>query len=603
MRFLLVFIAVLLSISGYAQTQPYLWPTDSGNYLSSTFGETRSAHFHAGLDIKTWGREGYRVFAAKDGILYRLSVSTRGYGNGIYLKHSNGSYTVYAHLQRFNKSFQSLADSIRLVDFSFEMDAILDTLNITVKQGDVIGYTGSSGIGPPHLHFETRDSLDRPFNALSTNLRVKDRIPPVFSSLIIEPLTKDSRVEGKATSHFTRKKQTADGITDFGTIRASGKVGLSVNVYDRADDVYNAYAVHKLALMHHADTLFYEELNSYSYAEKDQMLLDRIAPFGSTRRGHQRMFEKDGSDNPFYIKVEPNSKIQVTDTSQTYTIVASDYFGNTSKAKVTILKDTTASWGEPELNSTTENWYWHEDWASPDLVQAIDLTKDTLGFPWNHHQQIVALDSNTTVNLARIYPEKHAVVKTPDQRMQARFSPQTFFDTLSVAMGYSIENDEITLSLQPQMLPIRSSYKLYFFMGDSFTPNTNYRLFQVNASNGELSYVNSKLVGRTLHAYPSDLGTFVIKPDSIPPVISDFSVHKNDYGKWVASVKVRDDESGLIPTSATFSVNGQRGIPLYDYEFDKLTFYLPGFVPRKQNTARVYIEDKAGNKTFKTFED
>ncbi|MDZ7805524.1 MAG: M23 family metallopeptidase [Gracilimonas sp.] len=293
---LLIFLGSLIP----AQAQEYLWPTDSGVYLSSTFGETRSAHFHAGLDIKTWGREGYRVFAARDGILYRLLVTERGYGNAIYLKHADNTYTTYAHLQRFNSDFQRLADSVRMLDYSFEMDQNFENQGIIVRKGDVIGFTGSTGIGPPHLHFEIRDTLHNPINALRADFPIKDNIPPVFSSLIIEPLTKESRVNGKPISHHTRS-QKADSSYNFGKVRTDGSVGLAVNVYDQANDVYNAYAVHQLTLMHDSDTLFHEELDSFRFEQEEEMFLDRIAPFGSDKRGHQRLYGKDGNDNPFYI--------------------------------------------------------------------------------------------------------------------------------------------------------------------------------------------------------------------------------------------------------------------------------------------------------------
>ncbi len=104
---LLLFFSTKIS----AQDSLYLWPTNSGKFLSSTFGETRSAHFHAGLDIKTWGREGYKVYASKDGILSRLLITNQGYGKAIYLKHKDGSYTVYAHLQKLIPSFNVLTDS------------------------------------------------------------------------------------------------------------------------------------------------------------------------------------------------------------------------------------------------------------------------------------------------------------------------------------------------------------------------------------------------------------------------------------------------------------------------------------------------------------
>ncbi|MBD3617620.1 MAG: M23 family metallopeptidase [Gracilimonas sp.] len=579
-------------------SQHYLWPTDSGQYLSSTFGETREAHFHAGLDIKTWGREGYRVFASRDGVLYRLLVTERGYGKAIYLKHPDGTFTVYAHLQRFNDEFQALADSIRLKDFSFEMDAQLDTLGIFVEQGDVIGYTGSTGIGPPHLHFEVRDSLQNPVNALTTNLRVKDDIPPVFSSLIVEPLSKNSRIEQHPVSH-NRRPEVKNGIYDFGEVKVSGKAGLAVNVYDQANDVYNAYAVHTLALIHQSDTLFYEELNSFPFDESGEMFLDRIAPFGSTRRGHQRLYGKDGNQNPFYLIDKPGARIHASDSTRTYTIVAADYFGNTSTARITITPDpeTPFTFNLPSILPALENWYWHEDWVSPDLNNTFSLNEGLGGFHWKETQQIFLRGSLPPINFARIFPEYAQKVHTPDRRLSVKFNANSFFDTLSVAVSYALD-DEILLSIQPQMLAVKSEFRIEFFLGDYFEEGNRYRLFRVSPSDGELSYVDSELRGQTVHGYPSEPGNFIIKADNEPPQMSDFKVYKTDYGKWLATVHIEDELSGVKASSAEFIINGEQGIAEYDYEEELLIYYHPQFMPEEVNTVIISVEDKAGNHTL-----
>ncbi|MEX0845510.1 MAG: M23 family metallopeptidase [Balneolaceae bacterium] len=576
-----------------------MWPTDSGKYLSSTFGETRSAHFHAGLDIKTWGKEGYRVFASRDGLVQRLLVTERGYGKAIYLKHEDGTSTIYAHLQRFNKELQAIADSIRLTDYSFEMDARIDSMGIVVGQGDLIGFTGSTGIGPPHLHFEIRDSLDNPVNALKTNLTVLDNLPPVFSSLIAEPLDKNSRVDGKPFSNLSRPTKIEPGLYDFGEITLFGKAGLAVNIFDQANDVHNAYAVHTLALIQHSDTLFFERLDTFSYENKGEMFLDRIAPFGSSRRGHQRLYGKDGQQNPFYIKVEPEAQIQAADSLQTYTIIAADYFGNTSKARVSIRKDTSSHNNyTPIFGSNTKSWYWSENWASPDLKNTINLKRNNLGFPWTDDQQIIPTKDTTFILFSRITPGRAQKIISPDSRLLLRFRENTFFDTLTVASTYHAKDGNIHLSIQPEMLPAKSAFKIEFFLANDFKEGNNYRLFRIKSSNGDLSYVDSKLRGRTIHAYPDELGEFIIKADNDPPLISNFTVFKTDYGIWLAKVHVEDELTGIQSASAEFTVNGKRGIAEYDYEEELLIYYLPGFIPRTQNTAEIMVKDKAGNQTF-----
>lgn len=576
------------------QAQEYLWPTDSGQYLSSTFGETRSAHFHAGLDIKTWGREGYRVFASRDGKLYRLLVTERGYGKAIYLKHPDNTYTVYAHLQRFNGEFQAIADSIRMIDHSFEMDETFEGQAIEVKQGDIIGYTGSTGIGPPHLHFEVRDSLQNPINALTTNLKVKDTIPPVFSTLIVEPLSKKSRINGRPVSKQVRA-QGKDGSYDFGVVNLTGEAGLAVNVYDQANDVYNAYAVHSLALLEESDTLFYQELNQFDFQNEQEMFLDRIAPFGSERRGHQRLYGKEGNNNPFYLIQKPSAQITASDSSKIYTIVATDYFGNSSNATLTISPATLSRSGSPKPYLPIQEWYWHEDWASPDLNNTIDLTKKLDGIIWTDSQTILQSDSVPDIHFSRVVPNRSEQINTPNRQLSLQFKEYSFFDTLTVASSYTINDDQVHISVQPEMLAIRSNFHLSFYLDDIYEPDNNYRLFRKNRSKDKLSYVESELRGRTVHAYPSELGEFVIKPDNEAPKIANLRFYRTDYGKWMAKVHLEDDLTGIDSGSAVFIINGIRGIAEYDYEEDLLIYYHPDFTPKKVNTVEIKVEDKAGN--------
>ena len=91
-----------ISISGL------IAPLDIPLVLSGNFGEFRGSHFHTGLDFKTQGREGCPVFAVADGVVARVKVSPWGYGHALYLKHEDGSTSVYAHLKKFNDKINDL---------------------------------------------------------------------------------------------------------------------------------------------------------------------------------------------------------------------------------------------------------------------------------------------------------------------------------------------------------------------------------------------------------------------------------------------------------------------------------------------------------------
>ena len=63
-------LVLLLSClaSGLSTTiaESYLWPLDAPPALTSTYAEYRFGRFHAGLDVKTWGKEGYPCVAVAD---------------------------------------------------------------------------------------------------------------------------------------------------------------------------------------------------------------------------------------------------------------------------------------------------------------------------------------------------------------------------------------------------------------------------------------------------------------------------------------------------------------------------------------------------------
>jgi murein DD-endopeptidase MepM/ murein hydrolase activator NlpD len=86
---------------------------------------------HKGIDFAA--STGTPIFASGDGTIVKIGRNG-GYGNYILLRH-NGQYaTAYAHMSRFAKGLKK---------------------GSKVRQGDVIGYVGSTGRSTgPHLHYE-----------------------------------------------------------------------------------------------------------------------------------------------------------------------------------------------------------------------------------------------------------------------------------------------------------------------------------------------------------------------------------------------------------------------------------------------------------------
>ena len=123
---------------GSTATGSYIWPCPSSTYITSGYGNRihpifGTERWHSGIDINA--AEGSTVLAA-DGGTVTVATYSSSYGNYIMIYHTNGAYTLYAHLS-------SIAVSV----------------GQTVKKGDVIGYSGSTGWSTgPHLHFEIRNA-------------------------------------------------------------------------------------------------------------------------------------------------------------------------------------------------------------------------------------------------------------------------------------------------------------------------------------------------------------------------------------------------------------------------------------------------------------
>ena len=110
-------------------------PVD-GARLSSGFGMRKHPilgynRMHKGLDFAA--PTGTPIYAAGDGVVERAS-RWGAYGHYVRIRHNSTYKTAYAHLSKYGKGIKAGA---------------------RVKQGQVIGYVGSTGRSTgPHLHYE-----------------------------------------------------------------------------------------------------------------------------------------------------------------------------------------------------------------------------------------------------------------------------------------------------------------------------------------------------------------------------------------------------------------------------------------------------------------
>ncbi|MEX0929487.1 MAG: M23 family metallopeptidase [Balneolales bacterium] len=633
-------IICLLGLTGQgaAQTRPlfldedveYLWPTNASSYMSSSFGETRSAHFHAALDIGTWGRTGYPIYATRDGILHRVGVGPRDYGNVVYLKHDDGSYSLYAHLDDFVPEIRQLVDSIRFVrDYSFTFDEVLEEHNIRFRQGEQIAVSGETGVGPPHLHFELRTPAGLPFNPLLTNLSVPDTTPPRFVSLSVEPLSADALVAGGKT--ILRKR--ADS-RHFGTIPVSGAVGLGIDVFDQSDNAGNVYAVYDLKLNINGELYFHSRIDSFSYDNTHQMFLDRVYPIlRESQRGFQRLYVKGANTLPFYSETGRSGIVRLPAGRHHFEIIAEDYFGNRSRADgyLAVAPQVPVAFNHnrgntrlPAVYSNTTallnlaRWNWHNDWLAPDVIPDGDLTvtvhtpgsfrhdirEINLSLPGRAidlsgpFSRIIELNAGESYMLHRVAPGAKTDIYSTDQRASVSFGPGSVYDTMSVGLHYTVgPGGYPRVRLYPEHQPMGGKARLGIVLDRRLAAKDNLAFYYRHPRRDSYERVDSAREGALLTGEIGHFDTFYVLEDSLAPDVSDPDLFRGAGGRWILSVRAGDDLSGIDYEATKFYCNGIRGIAEYDPENDLIRYHHPDFEPRSQNTIRVVVADQAGNVT------
>ncbi len=603
-KFLLLLLFTILPAALSAQEQDYLWPTSASNFLSSTFGETRTAHFHAGLDIKTWGREGYDVYATKDGYVQRIGISARGYGKVIYLMHEDSSYSLYAHLQSFSDPIQAYADSIRLQDFRFELDHVLPENRIKVKQGDVIGISGSSGIGPPHLHFEIRRPNENPFNALSTNLKVQDNRPPVMHSLLVEPLSNHTRIEADFKPRILRPEWNKKGYFDFGEITFTGDVGLALDVYDEADEVYNKYAAYELLLLSGSDTLFHSRLDEYDYEHSSDMFLDRTMDPNTGRRRFQRLYYQPALEVAF---AKPEFCGCLPDSGYIdLTLIAKDYYENTTKGRIRLIR------AEDEMifNSTArilnekllQQGVWGDNWINTGMgyihfgFHISDPFNPTLNPYDSTRVKLLRNKEGTEFLLWEAKPDSGLVLHSADHKFTLRFDPGTYFKYRISLMPFWNHGRPVNeLMLYPQDYISKNKFTIEYYIDENEAYADQLALFKYNRFKDRWEFFDAERVGNTLIGRNNEFGLYKALPDTLPPEIGKADIFRNESGQWLIRLEVTDEGTGIRYQRAVMKVNGQQGIAEYDKEDDYLIYYHPDFIPKKSNRLEVEIGDHVGN--------
>ena len=264
----LVSVLLLLAVCAlaFAQKYGYGWPMDQQPMaLSSTYGELRHNHFHAGLDWRTGGHSGVPLHAIKEGYVCRLSVSPVGYGNAVYIQHPDGTMSVYGHMQSFRKDIAERVREEQYKNKSYKVVFYPSPVDFPVAKGDLIGLSGNSGSsGGPHLHMEIRKDGDNlPVNYLADGTYpLKDTKPPVISRVGFYVY------EDSCSVPVTLRLQMVSNPEKYkGTVSVSDHFYVAIDATDRLDGASGKMAVERYRVYLDSEKIFDFKVGDVPYSD------------------------------------------------------------------------------------------------------------------------------------------------------------------------------------------------------------------------------------------------------------------------------------------------------------------------------------------------
>lgn len=517
--------------------------------LSGTFGEFRATHFHAGIDIKTQGKQGLKVSAIKAGSVRRIRVATTGYGKCLYIQHADGTTSVYAHLKKFAPKIEAFIKAYQYKKETFITQKFLKLGEMTVDEGEIIGFSGNTGgsLGP-HLHFEIRDTkAETPLNPLQFGFDVQDSIRPIVQGLY--------RYKRDANG-LSEKKQLPlervnDSVYQADIMRLGGTHAFGIRLFDRQDLSYNRNGIYRAKVYVNGSEYFSYTFDKIDFRDgkKINALID-YATYRDERIRIQKLYRDLDVDYSFLPKSAPNGFINFTeDRAYQVKIVVEDYAHNTSY-----------------INFYVEGTEDFPTQPNAPMKNPISPEMDYL-FAFKKHE---------------VYVPKNAFYQTIDLGIEERGDtlviektnfPQRKGFELSVAIPSHLD------SLERQQL----SLALY-------SPK------EKKATN-KLSYVWTAKKDSLLQTKNAYWGQYVLTKDSLAPRIK--ALNFNDQ-QWMSNykflvVEIEDEFSGIKSYRAT--INDQWILMEHEPKDKTLTYNFEDIeFDQTQLNFQLEVEDQVGNK-------
>ena len=548
-----ILFIIFLTFESFAQEKHpenyFRNPLDIPSVLAGTFGELRSNHFHAGVDLKTQGKEGLKVFATADGFVSRIKVAQFGYGKTIYVSHPNGYTTVYAHLSKYADKIEKYVKKVQYKKENYQTgNLFFKEDKFPVKKGDIIAYSGNTGSsGGPHLHYEIRNTKsEHILNPLIFGLHPEDTIPPVFQSLMVYPLNTHSRINKQNKNAIVSIKKIKNGTYISDQIFANGNIGFGVRVFDRLNKASNKNGINSLEMLVNGKRTFYHKMEEFSFAESKFINLHIDYPYYKKyKRRYQKTYKEEVNKLSTYKELIKNGKLEIKEGfNYAVEIIAKDYKGNATSLKIPII-------GKP-------------------FNKVIPQSKDTTEY------KIIATNFH----------------KFKKENVTVAFPKNTFYENFF--LDFKVEQG--IAKVHSPSLPLNKSFTLTFDVS-KYSEEEKKQLYIANVEKPTYPiYQYTRKKDSTFFTTTKTLGKYSLRSDTQKPSIS--LLYFKDQ-QWISKlntlqVKIYDEGSGIKNYRATIDgkwilmeYNHRKKIATYDFKDKKL--------PGSKHIFKIVVSDNVGN--------
>ncbi|MEM1093853.1 MAG: M23 family metallopeptidase [Bacteroidota bacterium] len=569
---LLAFLAATPSLPDYPQGY-FRSPLGIPLYMAGNFAEMRSNHFHGGVDFKTNGREGYRIYAAAEGYVSRVAVSPSGFGNAIYLAHPNGYTTVYAHLNRFAEPIQDYVRSVQHERQAFRVNLYLEPGQFPVAKGDVIAISGNSGSSTaPHLHFEVRDTpTQEPINPELFGFDIQDTTPPRIYAMRVYAADASSfaRIvwsDGRAPTVVSRHEPAtinvsgADGLFRLDSVRrieGAGRLGFAVRTHDFHDGSSNILGPMTIRLDVDGERLFESTKERFSFDETRQ--LNAHVDY-AVRHHTRRWFERS--------HLLPGNQLRMYDTREGGFLNVADGFSHAMRYHIEDVQGNTAT-----------------------LRFSVDATAERPALPGTPaHEQILPY------NRPSAFRTDEVVVALPDGALyedlwfdyEREVSPSTslYSPVHHIHRPDAPLQKAMSVSLAAPALPA--------------TLHSKALIASVNDRGEPRGSIGGTYADGFVHARTRSFGAYAVATDTTPPSIALLNRPANvDFrGRESISFTIKDDLAGIDRYDGF--VDGQWVLFAHDAKRSRITYTFDDRSPPGTRTLELTVVDNVGNTATET---